>query len=292
MLRHFLGDALDAGAAGDQRVHLAAFGAGVGHRHLVAAMVAGEPPAQAMLDHPGGAIGALDARAAGAAEGERCIAAAVEEQQCLFPLGQRRGDGGVERRAEPRSPLRREAAHVDGGDIGQLRAAETRRQRQMAIGALGRLHLGFDRRGGGGEDDARPLLPRPHHRDVAGVVMDALLLLEAGFMRFIDDGDAQVLERQEQRRARPDDDLGPPIGDGGKGGAALAGLEVGVPRHRLGAEARREAREPGGGQRDFGEEDERLPARSQRRRDGFEIDFGLARAGDAFEQPRHEAARP
>ena len=50
----------------------------------MAAMVAGEPPGEAMLDHPGGAIGALEAIAAMAAEGERRVAAAVEEEQALL----------------------------------------------------------------------------------------------------------------------------------------------------------------------------------------------------------------
>ena len=62
--RDLVGDALDAGAAGDQAVLLAAFGAGLGRRHDVAAMVAGEAVHQPVLDHPRGAIGALEAVAA------------------------------------------------------------------------------------------------------------------------------------------------------------------------------------------------------------------------------------
>ena len=79
--RDLVGDALDAGAAGDQAVLLVAFGAQPRRRHDMAAMVAGEAVHQPVLDHPGGAIGALEAVAAGAAQGQRRVAAAVEEQQ-------------------------------------------------------------------------------------------------------------------------------------------------------------------------------------------------------------------
>ena len=96
-LGDLVGDALDAGAAGDQAVLLAAFGAGLGRRHDMAAMVAGEAVHQPVLDHPGGAVRALEAMAAVAAQGQRREAAAVEEQQRLlaalevgFELGDQR----------------------------------------------------------------------------------------------------------------------------------------------------------------------------------------------------------
>ena len=121
------------------------------------------------------------------------------------------------------------AAQIDEGDVGHLRAAEASGQHQVAVGPARRLHLGFDGGRRGGEDDGCALLAGPHDGHVAGVVVDALLLLEAGFMGFIDDGDAQILERQEQRRARADDDFCPAIGDGGPGGAAFTGLQIAVP---------------------------------------------------------------
>ena len=54
-------DPLDARAAGDQAVLLAALGAGLGRRHDMPTMMAGEPVHQPVLDHPGGAVGALEA---------------------------------------------------------------------------------------------------------------------------------------------------------------------------------------------------------------------------------------
>ena len=47
-------------------------------------MMADQPLAKAMIDQPGIAIRALQAEAAGAAERERRVAAAVQEQQRLF----------------------------------------------------------------------------------------------------------------------------------------------------------------------------------------------------------------
>ena len=61
-----------------------------------------------------------------------------------------------------------------------------------------------------------------------------------------------------------------------------------MPGHRIAAEAGGEALQEGLGQRDFGEQDERLAALPERLGDRLEIDFGLARAGDAVEQPGRE----
>ena len=47
----------------------------------MAAMMAGEAVGQPVFDHPRGAIGALEAVTAGAAQRQRGKAAAVEEQQ-------------------------------------------------------------------------------------------------------------------------------------------------------------------------------------------------------------------
>ena len=67
-LCHLVGNPLHPGAAGDEAVLILAFGAEPRRRHHMAAMVAGEPARQSMLDQPAGAVGAFDARAAGAAE--------------------------------------------------------------------------------------------------------------------------------------------------------------------------------------------------------------------------------
>ena len=47
-----------------------------------------------------------------------------------------------------------------------------------------------------------------HHRHVARLIDDAILLLERLLMLLIDDDQAEIAERQEQGRARADHDLG------------------------------------------------------------------------------------
>src|SRR3546814_12918428 len=64
-----------------------------------------------------------------------------------------------------------------------------------------------------------------------------------------------------------------------------------MPGHRLAPEACGEALEEGLGQRDLGQQDEALAAGGDRGGDRLEIDFGLARSGDAVEQPGLEITR-
>ena len=77
---HFFFQALDARAASNKRVRRLAFRAGGRMRHGETAMVAHEVFAEAVIDQPGVAVRAGEAKAAGAAQGQRRIAAAIEEQ--------------------------------------------------------------------------------------------------------------------------------------------------------------------------------------------------------------------
>ena len=125
-----VGDPLDAGAAGDEAVFLAAFGAGLGRRHDVAAMVAGEAVHQPVLDHPRRAIGALEAMPAVAAQGQRREAAAVEEQQRLLAaleVGFQLGDQS----SAPASG--RAAAGPRSGRSRGFRACSPRRSARLSV---------------------------------------------------------------------------------------------------------------------------------------------------------------
>ena len=62
-----------------------------------------------------------------------------------------------------------------------------------------------------------------------------------------------------------------------------------MPFGGLGAEALLAAGDEMAGERDLGHEHERLLALRERRGDRLEINFGLARAGDAVEQRHGEA---
>src|SRR5947209_1798510 len=83
-LGDLVGDAFDPWTAGNEAVLLAAFGTGFWWRHHMPAMVTGEPVHQPVLDHPSGAVGALETMAAVAAQGERSEAAAVQKEQRLL----------------------------------------------------------------------------------------------------------------------------------------------------------------------------------------------------------------
>src|SRR3546814_4044139 len=66
---YLVGDAFDAGAAGDQAVLVLAFGAEPRRRHDMAAMVAGEAVDEAVFDHAGGAVRARAGGDGGTAAG-------------------------------------------------------------------------------------------------------------------------------------------------------------------------------------------------------------------------------
>ena len=102
-------------------------------------MVAHQSFLEPMIDQPGVAMRALQAEAAGAAQRERRIAAAVEEQQRLLAAFERALHRfGQTRRNEP--PARRTLApQVDRLDRRHKLAAETLGQRNALIAAAPRV---------------------------------------------------------------------------------------------------------------------------------------------------------
>ena len=131
MADDLFGDALDAGTAGDEMVERAAFGAGIRALFVMAAMVADELAAKAVLDQPARTVRALEAVAADAAERQRRIAAAVEEEQRLLAALERLAD--LRRRTGDRKPpraggaRRRSIALRSGNAASAKRAGSTAR---------------------------------------------------------------------------------------------------------------------------------------------------------------------
>ena len=132
---------------------------------------------------------------------------------------------------------------------------------------------------------------RAHHGHVAALVVHAVLLLEAGVVLLVDDDQAEVLERQEQRRAGADHDARLPGGGRAPGAAALGRGQRRMPLDRRAAEAPREAVHELAGERDLRQHDQRLAPLLQRAGHGLEVDLGLAGAGDAVEQRDGEGLR-
>ena len=134
--------------------------------------------------------------------------------------------------------------------------------------------------------------PRAHHRHVAGVVDDAFLLLERGLVLLVDHDQAEIGERQEQRRARADHHRRrrrrPP-----RARSIRRTREDRSECQTAGATPKRRSN------RSSHCEDSAISGSStsawrscaQAFGDGLQIDLGLARAGDAVEQGDGEAAR-
>ena len=281
---------LHARAAGDERLRRMAFRAGGRWRRGEAAVMADELALEAVVDQPRVAVRAVEAEAAGAAERERRVAAAIEKQQRLLTALQRGlHDAGKPRRDE--APARRAfALQVDRLDRGLVLPAEALREREPPVAAAPRVHHRLDRRRRRGEHDRNVRDACAHHRHVARVVVHAVFLLVDGVVLLIDHDQAEVRVGQEQRRARADHHVHLARRDRVPGARALACAELRMPFGGPHAEALREAVEELRGERDLRHQDQRLAALADRLGDRLEIDLGLARAGDAVEQVDREAA--
>ena len=221
---------------------------------------------------------------------QRRVAAAVEEQQRLFALLDRELNLFGERRRDEAAARRRGAAQIDRLDMRHVLAAEARRQRDALIAALARVDFGFDRRRRGRQHDRNFGDMRAHHRHVAGVVMRAVILLVGLVVLFIDDDQAQIRIGQKQRRARADHDRRFAGRDRGPIALPRARRQFGMPFQRTHAETLGKTIEELSGQRDLRHQDQRLLAAPDDFRNRLEIDFGLARTGDAVEQRDMERA--
>ena len=283
-LRRFLLQAFDAGTDGRQRFLGRAMRADVRARHREAAMVTDQPLAKTMVHQPGVADRAGEAMSAGAAQCQRRVAAAIEEQQRLLALFDRLPDMVGEPRRDEAAARRRFPAQIDRLDVRHVLAAEPRRQRDALIASLARIDLRLDRRRGRRQDDRNPGDMRAHHRHVAGVIVRALILLVGLVVFLIDDDQAQIGIRQEQRRARADHDRRFAGCNRRPVARARTWRQFGVPFQRTDAEPQCEAVQELSGQCDLRHQDQRLLAAADDFGDRLEIDFGLARTGDAIEQ--------
>ena len=224
-------------------------------------MVADQPLAKPVIDQPGIADGAGEAMAAGAAQRQRRIAAAIEEQQRLLAPLDRDADLLGQPRRDEAAARRRLAAQIDRLDMRHVLAAEPRRQRHALVAALARIDLGLDRRRRRRQHDRDLGDMRAHHRHVAGVIMRAVILLVGLVVLFIDDDETEIGIGQEQRRARADHDRRLACRDRRPIARAGARRQFGMPFQRPHAKALREAIEELAGQRDLRHQDQRSACR-------------------------------
>ena len=256
----------------------------------MAAMMANERGAKSVLDQPGGAIGAFEAMSARPAQRQRRIAAPIEEQHRLLAPAPRLLDAGDRARRQPSAARRTFALKVDQGDVGQPRRAEARGKPEPPVASAFSVEAGLDRRRRRGEHDRRLLEPRAHHRHVARVVDDALLLFVGALVLLVDDDKTEVSERQKQSRARADNHWRFAARHGRPDAFALALGQAGMPLGWSCAETRREAVEKLRGERNLRQQHQRLALLPQRFGDRLEVNLGLARSRHALEQGRRERA--
>src|SRR5688500_14399550 len=103
-----------------------------------------EPLTEAVIHKPGIADGAGEAVAAGAAQGQRRIAAAIEKQQRLLaPLDGDPNLFGQTRRNEV-AARRSLAPKINQFDLWQMLTAEPGCQRDALVASLARIDLAFD----------------------------------------------------------------------------------------------------------------------------------------------------
>src|ERR1700691_3800629 len=108
-------------------------------RHGEDAMVADELLAEAVIDQPGVAVRAGEAEAAGAAQCQRRVTAAVEEEQRLFAALDRGRDRARERRRDEAARRRALDAQIDRLDRRHTLAAEAFGQREATVAAAPRV---------------------------------------------------------------------------------------------------------------------------------------------------------
>ncbi len=161
--------------------------------------------------------------------------------------------------------------------------APARLGRRPAADDPGR-HRRFQRRRGRGQHHGAALEPGAGQRHVAGVVVDGLLLLEAGIVLLVDDDQAEVDQRQEQGGAGADHDVDRSLGDQPPGSPPLRPGQCRVPHRRRRAEPPLEPAQPLRRKRDLGQKHEHAPTCTQGGGHGLEIDLGLAGAGHPVEQ--------
>ena len=207
------------------------------HGFEMAAVMAHQLPPEAVLDEGGRAIGAFQPVPAGAAQRQRRIAPAIEEQQRLVALGQRLRHLLEQRRREPCAGLQRHALHVDEADLGQFRPPVPVLQPHHAVAAAVDVHQRFERRRGGGQHHGEFPDRAIEHRHVARVIGHAVVLLVGALMLLIDDDELQLLPRQEQRRAGAHHDPRRAIRHAAPHPLALARAHVRMPLRRFAAES-------------------------------------------------------
>src|SRR3954466_12408903 len=273
-MRLFL-EPLHAGPAGYKRVRRVALGAGGRWRGADGAVMRDKLALETVVDQPRVALRALQTKSARAAKRKRRIAAAVEKQERLIAALQRGlHDAGKPRRDEA-AARRTFALQINRLDRRLRLPAEALGQGELPVASAPCVDHRLDGGRRGREHDRDVGDARAHHRHVARVIVYAVFLLVDGIVFFIDDDQAEVGVRQEQRRARADQDIHLAGRDRIPGARALACAKLRMPLGRAHAETQRKTIQKLRRERYLGHQDQRLAPLADRRWPRLETTFDL-----------------
>ena len=194
------------------------------------------------------------------AQDDRGGAAPVEhEDRLLAGGGVEPGERGRERAREQAALARRQlGAQVDDLDVGRRPAGRSAGPR-AGSGRSGRADA-VDRGRGRPEDDGRAGQPAELDGDVAGLEPRRPVALVRGVVLLVDDDEADVGQRRQDREPRPDDDVHVAAADASPLVGALAVAEAGMDERDPGVEVGPQAIDERQRQRDLRDEDEGRPA--------------------------------
>ena len=144
--------------------------------------------------------------------------------------------------------------------VRQRGPAKTAGKVHLVVTALVGIDPALDRRRRRGENDGKIADPAAHHRHVSGIVEHPVLLLVGRIVLLVDDDQAEILERQEQRRARAGDDMDVTFRHLPPDLFTHARCEIRMPLAGLGAETVLETFKKSRRQGDFRQENQHLPA--------------------------------
>ena len=267
--------------------------AGLRHGRGVAAIVADHFVLALVMGERDGAVLAFKLLAAGAAEHDRRISAAVEQHHDLLFAVEALFDFGGELARDDLlvTGFLKLLAHVDDFDFGQRTLLDAIGQFDQRVFIFLRVEVGLERRRGRAQHDDGVRHLGAHHGDVAGVVARRFFLLVGRVVLFVDDDQREIGDRRKDGRARADDharvaalDAVPLLG-------ALAVGERGVQDGNFVAEDLMQIGGHGGRQADFRDEQNGGAPGFEHAAHGGQIDGGLARSGDAVQQHAGELAR-
>ena len=229
--------------------------------------------------------------AAVAAQHDRRGPAAVDDEDRLVAAAriQRRERRGQPARDQPAIAVPKLLAEVDDFDRRRL-ARRPRRQDDPAICPVASPPDAVDRRRRAAEDDGRPRQLAELDRGVAGLEPRRPVALVGGLVLLVDDDDADVAERGEDREPRPGHDVDVAGPDPPPLVGALAVRQPRMDQRDPDAEVRPEPVDDRHRERDLRHEDEGRPAGLERGHDRLDVDRGLAAAGHAVEQERRRVA--